>query len=208
MKRYFFLLLVLVLPMSLLGQTFSGTFLTEFEDFTKKEKGTILWSVQGDLLAMETEMKQEDKTYQFRTVLNAINNTLSIETKTADGVFYHQFSSKDLQDDPDAKSVVLTPANERKPLHGVSCRKMIASATNHTSEIWVAENYDFRVSKFGELLKSPYGFPGLIEKSVKGFPMEITTRDNVGKIIFTMKVTEVKTGKVDKKQFEMQNPNK
>ncbi|MCS7072944.1 MAG: DUF4412 domain-containing protein [Bacteroidia bacterium] len=192
---------LLVMPFAVFSQSFSGTFFSEYEDVPKKEKGTIRWTISGEQLGMETEIQLDGKSYHFRGVLNSKSNTLAIETKSEEGTFYHQFSAKDIQEDPTSKNVVLNATNERKLILGISCRKYLSITEYHATELWLAETIDFRFSQFGELVKSPYGIPGLISKSIKGFPFEMTAKNNEGKVIYTFRVTEFQLGKIDKKQL-------
>jgi len=105
---------------------------------------------------------------------------------------------------PTAKPTV-RQTKETKTIGGLKCTKTIVESNGNTTEMWLASESSINYQQFFKIFNSSKGTPGASAvlpdaADIKGFPMEITTKEKSGDVT-TMRMSNISKTKVDPSVF-------
>lgn len=94
---------------------------------------------------------------------------------------------------------------ETKTIGGLKCTKTIVESNVNTTEMWLAKESGVNYQQFYKIFNSTKGTPGATAvlpdaADIKGFPMEITTKEKSGDVT-TMVMSNISKAKVDPTVF-------
>jgi hypothetical protein len=94
---------------------------------------------------------------------------------------------------------------EIKTIGGLKCTKAIVESNGNTTEMWLAKESGINYQQFFKIFNSTKGTPGTSAilpdaADIKGFPMEITTKEKSGDVT-TMRMSNISKSKIDPTVF-------
>lgn len=104
-----------------------------------------------------------------------------------------------------ATKPVVRHNKETKTIGGLKCTKTIVETNGNTTEMWLAKESGVNYQQFFKIFNSTKGTPGASfalpdAADIKGFPMEITTKEKSGDVT-TMRMSNISKAKVDPTVF-------
>jgi hypothetical protein len=107
------------------------------------------------------------------------------------------------------KEPKLTMTNDKKVIDGYNCTRMVAETDDNISDLWLSENVGITYAELFKMMntsKAPgmKGSASLPEmKNIKGFPLEMTSRDKKNGEIVTMRIRDIVKGNINDNTFSL-----
>lgn len=82
-----------------------------------------------------------------------------------------------------ASRVKVVNTGETKTVSGLVCEKVKVFAADNETEMWVTKDFQANFYEFYKYFRNDFALLGLNEASIKGVPLEITTKDLSGNVL-------------------------
>jgi hypothetical protein len=107
-----------------------------------------------------------------------------------------------------AKDPKITVTRESRSIDGYQCKKVIAETEEVVTEIWMAESAGLNYQQLYKIFNSTKGTPGPRRampdlKDIKGFPIEIISKDKAKAETVTIRIKDIKPNTTDAALFSM-----
>lgn len=210
MKKICFAFVAFIIPICLIAQNFTGSYLIHVEDIKKKKGVDMKINIKGEKSCLE--MVTEEKAGKFRTIFDTKSQTMTILTEK-DGAnkfgMVRKMPDESELSDKEANDVKIITTNETKTIESYSCKKLIAETEDVASEMWITRDIGmtysdlYRIMNRGKGPSSDYVRKMKNYKDIKGFPLEMTITDKKKPDEITyITVKNLKVGSVDNSTFE------
>ena len=106
------------------------------------------------------------------------------------------------------KEPKITVTNETKTIDGFKCNKIIAETDNHISDVWLTQEAGLSYPDLYKIMNSSKGASGAGNvmpalSDVKGFPIEIVSKDKKKDETVTMNIRNISRDKLDASYFSL-----
>jgi len=107
-----------------------------------------------------------------------------------------------------AKEPKITATKETRTIDGYQCTKVIAETDEVTSDLWLTQEAGFTYNELYKIFNSTKGTPGARAslpalKDVKGFPIEIVSKQKSKEGSVTVRIKDISRAKVDPQYFSL-----
>lgn len=104
-----------------------------------------------------------------------------------------------------AGRIKVVKTGETKTISGFVCEKIMVFAADSETEMWVTKDYQPSFYQFYKFFRNDYALLGLNEESIKGVPLQITTKDLSGNVLIS--ATPVSAAKTELPESTFQVPS-
>ena len=170
----------------------------------------LLWNIEpvseGGKMAMEIQDEMIKKGVSKRVLFNPADSTWTMMiafNKIKQGSRIHAAA---MYRDTTKRSVLLKKSStETRKIEGYHCKKIILESEKYSADVWITDEIKFDLTNIYRLLchcgmmsevirKGDWYF----SKDIKNMIMEITSRNKITGENYTMKITSVKPGEINK----------
>lgn len=162
---------------------------------------TVTWYISDNACKMKMELKDKSVTTTSYFIPDAGSGALltyaegSAPAGQKQTYYSVPLSSIPVTVTAGAGRVKVVKTGETKTISGFVCEKIMVFASDSETEMWVTKDFQPNFYQFYKFFRNDYALLGLNEESIKGVPLQITTKDLSGNVMIS--ATPVSAAKTD-----------
>lgn len=199
-KIFFTILSVLIFNLSQ-AQSFEGIIKMNITNAEKNETSNIVWKMKGNKSRLEYTGSVGDKNYSYVLLMNNAETKVKILTE-ANGKKVVYTTSVPASTNDNVRYLDHTYLSSNKMIDTYDAEQLTLKAPDKRTVCWISKEAPLTVDMLPPALKANGVLTYFMLKNIKGMPLEIETFDANGKVIFSQKITSIKSAALNDSEFE------
>ncbi len=201
MKKSFLSLCLLLIGAGVFA--FDGKIKIAYKQFgSSTDKYSFTWNLSGSKLCLQIEMKTKDVNTLTTFIPDiAKKQLISFEKLNNPEKIFFQIPLADIKSESGNIKAELT--GDKKMISGFECEKLLVTSERQTTEAWVTRAIEEDWKSFAPFFQSADEIQGLAKLGVKAFPLQVTSRNEIGVIVSSSEIDAIQKETPANEVFEV-----
>lgn len=201
-KQLFSIALFIISFGNIFAQNFEGIINMTITNAEKSENSNIVWKMKNGKNRLEYNGSVGDKKYNYVILMNANDPKVKILTE-ANGQKVVYTTAVPSSTNDNIRYVDHTYTSSNKMIDTYHAEQVTLKTSDKRTVCWVSKDVPLTLDMLPAALKANGVMTYFMLKNLKGMPLEIETVDATGKVLFSQKITSVKSAKLVDAEFEV-----